>query len=282
MSMICTGNLFSKRKRTMDMDETIVIKKDAVKLVRKRLKELLAPLGFQPHPKERNRLMRVREELIDEVSLRTDGTHLTPCFHIYYRKAPFTSLYVDLVNNSLWRVMKAREPITTNLWWNVKISQEGPYYYEMEHFEAVWRDVVLALERYILPYMDAMSVEKLLDFMVKPQRREDGEKEIFRVNQIVFFSDIYFACVDEAAVYGVGLWIAGRYAEGLPYIIFAQNKYREHIRPREFEKEQFREGRVLAVLDKLIATYECKPQELKETVERLTNQIAENWADYMM
>ena len=44
------------------------------------------------------------------------------------------------------------------------------------------------------------------------------------------------------AVYGVGMWIAERYAEGLPYIIFAQNKYREHIRPRELEKEQFNEG----------------------------------------
>jgi len=35
----------------------------------------------------------------------------------------------------------------------------------------------------------------------------------------------------------------------------------------------------LRVLDKLISTYECKPQELKETVERLTDQIVENWAD---
>lgn len=35
------------------MDETI-IKKEAVKLVRKRLKEMLKPLGFQPHPKEKN------------------------------------------------------------------------------------------------------------------------------------------------------------------------------------------------------------------------------------
>ena len=35
-------------------------------------------------------------------------------------------------------------------------------------------------------------------------------------------------------------------------------------------------------IHKLISTYECKPQELKETVERLTDQIAENWADYMM
>ena len=169
------------------MEDAIIIKKEAVKLVRKRLKELLAPLGFQPFPKDRNRLVRVREELIDVVGLRTDGTHLTPCFHIYYRKAPFASMYVDLVNGSLWRVMKAREAITTNLWWNVKIPQKGSYYYEIEHFEAVWRDVVLALERYVLPYMDAMRVEKLLSFMIKPQKREDGEKEIFRVHQTSFF-----------------------------------------------------------------------------------------------
>ncbi len=266
----------------MEMDDTIIIKKDAVKLVRKRLKELLKPLGFQPHPKERNRLMRVREELIDEVSLRTDGTHLTPCFHIYYRKAPFTSLYVDLVNNSLWRVMKAQEQIEPHLWWNVEIPMEGPYYYKLEHFEAVWKDVVLALERYILPYMDAMSVEKLLDFMVNPQRRPDGEKEIFRVSQIVVFCDIYFACMDQAAVYGVGMWLAGEYAKGLPYIIFAMNKYREHMRPHMQEMEQFNEGRVLGVLDAMMAVYETRPEQLKEKVVQLTDKISENWADYMM
>ncbi len=78
------------------------------------------------------------------------------------------------------------------------------------------------------------------------------------------------------------MWIAGRYAEGLPYIIFAQNKYREHIRPHEPEKEQFHEGRALGVLDTLIDIYERKPEELKETVEQLTDKIAENWVDYMM
>ena len=74
------------------------------------------PLGFQPYPKNRNCLERVREEFIDEVSLRTDGTHLTPCFHIYYRKAPFASVYVDLVNGALVRVMEKHEQIKTNLW----------------------------------------------------------------------------------------------------------------------------------------------------------------------
>ena len=251
------------------MDETNIIKKEAVKLVRKRLMELLKPLGFQPYSKNRNCLIRVREEFIDEVSLRTDGTHLSPCFHIYYRKAPFESAYVDLVNGSLWRVMKKQQQIKTNLWWNVTIPQNGPYYYKTEHFEEVWKDVVLALERYILPYMDAMSVEKLLSFMVKPQLREDGEEEIFRVFPTVFFRDKYFACMNQAAVYGIGMWIAGRYTEGLPYIIFAQNKYREHIRPRELEKEQFNEGRVLGVLDTLIDIYERKPEELKDTIQLL-------------
>ena len=74
--------------------------------------------------------------------------------------------------------------------------------------------MVLALERYILPYMDAMSVKKLLSFMVKGQWRENGEEEIFQVYPIVYFSDKYFACMNQAAVYGVGMWIAERYAEG--------------------------------------------------------------------
>lgn len=259
------------------MDETIT-KKDAVKLVRNRLKELLKPFGFQPYSKGRNSLIRVREELIDEVSLRTDGSHLTPCFHIYYRKAPFASIYVDLVNGSLWRVMKKQEKIAANLWWNVNISHKGPYYYKTEHFEEVWKDVVLALERYILPYMDAMSVEKLLSFMVKGQWREDGEEEIFGVYPIVYFSDKYFACMNQAAVYGVGMWIAGRYAEGLPYIIFAQNKYREHTRLHELE----REGRALGVLDTLIDIYERKPKELKDTIQQLSGKISANWMDYIM
>lgn len=267
----------------MQMDEPIIIKKDAVKLVRKRLKELLKPLGFQPHPKAKNALMRVREELIDEVSLRTDGSHLEPCFHIYYRKAPFASLYVDLVNGPLLRIMEARENISTCLWWNIELAAKGAYCYKMEHFEEVWKELTLALERYILPYMDAMSVEKLLSFMVNYNRREE---DFFRVGQVVFFRDKYFACMAQAAVYGVGMWIAGSYAEGLPYIIFAQNKYREHFRPYEYqqEKEQFllKEKRVLKVLDTLIDIYERKPEELKATVWHLADMISENWVDYMM
>lgn len=261
------------------MDETIIIKKEAVKLVRKRLKELLKPLGFQPHPKAKNCLIRVREELIDEVSLRTDGSHLEPSFHIYYRKAPFTSVYADLVNGSLWHIMTEQENISAHLRWSAEIPDKGPYYYRTEHFEEVWNVVVLALERYILPYMNSINVEKLLAFMVKYSEQEE---DFFQAYQIVFFRDKYFTCMAQAAVYGVGMWIAERYAEGLPYIIFAQNKYREHIRAYEHEKNHFNDERILEVLDTLIDIYERRPEELKDTVQHLVDMISTNWMDYMI
>ncbi len=93
-----------------------------------------------------------------KISLRTDGMHLEPCFRIYYRKAPFASAYVDLVNGSLWHVMKKRENISTYLQWYVEIPDKGSYYYKTEYFEGVWKDVVLAVKRYILPYMDAWKI----------------------------------------------------------------------------------------------------------------------------
>ena len=67
-------------------------------------------------------------------------------------------------------------------------------------------------------------------------------------------------------------------ADGLPYIIFAQNKYREHSRLHELE----REGHALGVLDTLIDIYERKPKELKDTIQQLSGMISANWMDYMM
>lgn len=263
------------------MEENIIIKKDAVRLVRKRLKEILKPLGFQSHPRSKGRLMRLRGELIDEVSLRTDSYHLEPLFFMYYRKAPFACLKLD--GGRLWRVMDKRENISTHLWWHgefPKSPEQKNYYYKEEHFETVWHEVALALERYILPYMEAMSVEKLLAFMVKGSIEDE---DFFRAYQTVFFHDKYFQCMSEAAVYGIGMWISGKYAEGLPYIIFAQNKYREWLRGHEQETEHFyqRVGRILEVLDELIEIYERRREELEMTVERLVNHISENWADYM-
>lgn len=266
------------------MDKNIIIKKDAVALVRKRLKEMLKPIGFQPHPKSKGRLIHIREDdLIEEVTLRTDGYHLEPCFFMYYRKAPFASLYVDLVNGSLWRVMEEREKRSIYLRWNVefpKKPEQKNYYYPTEHFEEVWQDVKLALERYILPYMKSMTVEKLLSFMIKGSRQDD---DYFEAHNIVRFSDKYFTCLSEAAVYGVGMWIAEKYVEGLSYIIFAQNKYREWTRNHDQKCEDpmyHCYQRILEMLDTIVDIYERKPQELRATVQTLTDQIATNWVEY--
>ena len=88
----------------------------------------------------------------------------------------------------------------------------------------------------------------------------------------------------QAAVYGVGMWIAGKYADGLPYIIFAQNKYREWMRPHEQETDSFCQchGRTLEVMDTLIDICERKPEELETTVKDLSDQISTNWIDYMI
>lgn len=263
------------------MDEAIIIKREAVRLVRNRLKELLKPLGFKPHPRVKNRLMRVREELIDEVNLRQDGYHLEPRFCMYYRKAPFAGLHLD--NGSLWRVMKEREDISADLRWDVEFpkGELRYYHYKTEHFEKVWQEVKLALEYYILPYMNAMSVEKLLSLMV---RGSTLDEDFFEPHRTVFFSDMYFSCMSEAAVYGVGMWILEKYTEGLPYIIFAQNKYREWMRPYEQETEHFykRHGCTLEVMDTLIDIHERKPWELKSTIQHLTDMVSTNWMDYMM
>ena len=135
------------------MDEDIIIKKDATQLIRKRLKEMLKPLGFQPHPKTKTILVRIREEMIDEIALRTDGYHLEPCFLMYYRKAPFADVHVDL--GSLWRFMKEQEDISTQLIWYGEFPKGTlkNYYYKTGYFEKVWQEVKLALESYILPYI---------------------------------------------------------------------------------------------------------------------------------
>ena len=267
------------KDRTVNGD--IINKKDAIQLVRKRLKEMLKPLGFQPHPRSKGRLMRIRGDLIDEVSLRTDGHNLEPWYFMYYRKAPFA--YLKLDEGKLWRVMKARENISTHLRWHgefPKSPEQKHYYYKAEHFEAVWREVVLALEQYVLPYMEAMSVEKLLAFMIKGS---GVDEEFFRAGQTVFFYDKYFRCMSEAAVYGISMWILGNYVEGLPYIIFAQKKYRHWLEGHEQETEHFykRIGRTLEMLDELIEIYVRRREELEMTVQRLTDQISENWADYI-
>ena len=64
------------------MSEETILKKEAVRIVKKRFKELLKPLGFQPYPHSTTRFVRVREEFVDEVRLDTWGYHLDADYYI--------------------------------------------------------------------------------------------------------------------------------------------------------------------------------------------------------
>lgn len=52
-------------------------------------------------------------------------------------------------------------------------------------------------------------------------------------------------------------------------------------REQEIEHSFRCKGRTLEILDNLIEIYEMRREELGMTVQNLTNQISENWADYM-
>lgn len=256
------------------METERILKKDGVRLVRKRLKELLKPLGFQPH--STNRLRRAREHFIDEIDLDTAGYHLDPLYHIYYRSAPFTRLYGDLYR--IWRTAQVKTP-----YWSCEIPSEGgPYYYKAEYFEAVWQDVSRILERHVLPYMEALTPEKFLSLLVT---HTSSDSDFFRPQNLACFSSPYpgWPGVSEAASYGVGLWRMERYEEGVPYLAFARERYRAWLETNKGEDPQFCRARaaVLELLDRLLTPYERKRPGWTTAAQREIDQIELNWTDYI-
>lgn len=212
------------------MEEEMILKKKGVSLVKKRLKELLKPLGFQPYPHSTTRLVRVREKFIDEISLDTGGYHLDVYYHIYCCFAPFAGLHCDA--GRLWRT--AQSQIKTHLFWSCEIPPDGgAYYYKPKYFETVWQDVALVLERYILPQMESMTEEQFLARLLNDSR---SDQDFFRAYRTVPFAD---SCKNEAAAYGVGQWRLRNYEEGLPYLNFAQEKYRLWLTGKEQETRHF-------------------------------------------
>ncbi len=193
-----------------------ILKKDGVRLVRKRFKDFLKPLGFQAH--SANRFFRARENFIDEIQLDTSGYHLAPSYHIYYRPAPFTRLSCDMYR--LWRTAQMDSP-----YWSCEIPPDGgPYSYKLKHFERVWQDVSRALERCLLPCMEAMTPETFLSLLTI-NRQSDAD--LFRPANLVNLKPFYpgWPGTPEAAVYGVGMWRSGKYEEGVPYLTYAQKEY---------------------------------------------------------
>lgn len=254
------------------MDHDKILKKDAVRLVRKRMKELLKPYGFQPHPHSKTRLIRVHGVLIDEFGFRTDGYHLEPEFLVYYRPAPFIGLHAD--SGRLWRTM--REQIETHLSWNCIIPEQPPYqyYYKLAHFEKVWDEVVLAVERWVIPYLDSLPEEKMLSFFLQSGKTDE---DFFCASNVVYMGTQYYSCMDEAAVYGVGMWKLEKYAEGLPYLEFAQKKYNQWLAGRG----QASDIPALAVINDLILMRNTSTEHWKTAVQARIAAISENWEDYL-
>lgn len=257
------------------MEQGTMLKKDGVRLVRKRLKEFLNPLGFQAH--STNCLVRAREHFIDEIQLDTGGYHLDPLYHIYYRPAPFTRLYHD--KGRLWRA--AQREISTLLYWSCKIPPTGgPYYYETEHFEAAWRDVAHVLEHYLLPHMEAMTPASFFSLLLKDSQKES---DLFRPQNIIPLNDPGWLGSPEAAVYGVGMWRMGRYGEGVPYIMHAQKHYRSYIRlyTQEGETVSPQVKRTLRSLDRLMFLWRRQEEDWASAAQELIDQIADDWESYL-
>lgn len=257
------------------MEQGTMLKKDGVRLARKRLKELLKPLGFQA--RSTNCLIRVRENFIDEITLDTSSYRLKPDYYIYYRPAPFTRLCCDQYR--LWRT--AQKEISTQLYWSCKIPPEGgPYYYEMGHFEAAWRDVAHVLEHYLLPHMEAMTPESFFPRLISDSRYD---WDFFRPQNLIFLNGSGWPGSPEAAVYGVGMWRMGKYEEGVPYLIHAQRRYRSYIRLYTQEGETVSPGikRTLRGLDRLMFLWRRQEEGWTSTAQERIDQIANDWENYI-
>lgn len=266
------------------MEQETILKKDGVKLVKKRLKELLKPLGFQPYPHSTTRLVRVREKFIDEVSLDTGGYHLNADYFIYLRSAPFARLTCDC--GRLWRTTK--EHITTHLQWYCEIPPEGgPYYYKPEHFEAVWQDVACVLERDILPQMEAMTEEVFLSRLLGCR---GNDWDFFLPQDTVSLTSPYYRGAPETAIYGVSLWRQRKYGEGVPYLTFAREKYRAWLtdwKPKTERPDSYAEHfylchvRTEALLDELLSLWESREENWEAQAQERIAQVAPDWLEYL-
>lgn len=259
------------------MEQDIILKKKGVQMVRSRFKEMLAPLGFVPHPRSRGRLVRVRDEFIDEVSLDAAGYHLQPVFSVFYRPAPFCGLRCD--EGRLWRTEK--ENIATHLSWHCEIPPEGgSYYYRPEHFEEVWRDAAFVLEHSVLPGMEEMTAQKFLSLLV---RHSPHEYDLFQSHELVRFDAPYFVCMPQAAVYGVGMWREGHYDEGVPYLTYAQEKFRLWLEENGEETNHFYRHRalILSLLDDLTALWKKREENWTAAAQERIRRAAADWAEYM-
>lgn len=254
------------------MAEECIWKRDAVQIVRRRLKEKLTPLGFAPHPlSPRRRLARVRKGLVEEVQIWSDGRTLRPFFDVSLQTAPYARLRLDE-----WHLRRARgEDALSPLWWTCRIPDRPPrrYYYEPDHFEAVWAYLSAALEETILPCLDKLTLEKAVSLL---EKGSDDCRDLFLPWPL-------FDGVEERAAWAVGSWRLGRYAEGAAQLPAVRDLYRRSLEEDAPEAGHYAESRerTLALLEALCRLWETKPEGWTDAAQALLDQAEADWTTYM-
>lgn len=242
-------------------------------LAQKRLKLFLQPLGFQSRPRPYKRFLRAREEWIDEISFYTDRIHGKVLCYIFPRFAPLTWLQCD--RERLWRA--EGKPASDLNWDYIRLLDEGP-----DYFEAVWRDIVHALERRVLPQMEQMTADRFLSRQSQPGS-DTGDLFLPYRNQAIDLRHRSLSCDPIAAGHGMELWHLGRFDEGVPYLRFAQEGYHAQLaglapEERETFRKQYLE---LALLDELLALWEHQERDWKQAIRRKLDQTAADWSMYV-
>lgn len=254
------------------MTENDLLKKDAVRMVKKRLYELLKPYGFSRHPKHKGLLCRVRGEFIDCMSFRTDGYHLELDCGLFLKIAPYVGVHADwyVVANAL----PERSP---QIKWRECIVGEGPFYYKIDYFEQIWDDVVYAIKNCLLNSLENMDLEHFLPLFVY-----HDNKNMFKPDAIIDMGSLYFQGMIEAAVFGLGSWKQGNYENGLTYLMYAREKLALHLQGRSEGEFHVKEDKhILSYLNDVFSLWESKPKDWNEQISQCMELEAQEWISYI-
>ena len=259
------------------MEDEKITKKKGVQIVKKRFKELLKSFDFYPYHNSTIQFVRVRDKFIDRVFIDTYGYHLDVEYFIYPRCAPFVWLRGD--SGRIYRT--AKEEISTSLFWECEFAPNScAAFYSVSHLEEVWKDVSHVFEKFVLPQMDAMTDEifssRLLNY-------SNNDKEFFLPYHTAGLDYDFFPGSDASATYAVEMWHFGKYEEGLPYLIYADKKYKEWVEEREYEDTHQYHSivKIMELLDALLSLYESKKDGWTLEAQQLIDEVSQEWPRYI-
>lgn len=258
---------------TMELTkENIVLKKDAVRLVKKRLLELLEPEGFTRHPKHRGILCRERSEFIDCMSFRTDGYHLELVCATCLKITPYVGVHADW-----YAVSKALPERSPELKWRECVVGQGPFYYKVDYFEKVWDDVAYAIRHCLLQSLAEMDLVQYLPLFI-----DRSKWKIFEPDTIIGLDTLYYQGMMEAVVFGLGSWRQGNYEEGLTYLTFAREKLTLYLAGYTEENScMIKDKAILRYLDDVLALWESKPDDWVGLLHQRMDEEAQGWMSHI-